>query len=496
MKQIFFYNSCRTVFVGLSMFLSFQHLEAQNNSISINWNKTIIISKTTPTLQLVENPMVRNSSPIHKPTFNALKNLGADYVRYVPWFPYPKMAVAELKPPTSDKTYWDFTYLDSTMQAFMEATKGHSVIINFSTTPAWMWKTDSVVKYPEDPYKTCWNYNQGTELRDPTMKEVSGYFARLVSWYTKGGFTDELGKFHKSGHYYKIPYWEVLNEPDFEHNISPQLYTKMYDAIVMAIKKVSPETKFVGLALAYSNNPEWFEYFLNPANHKKGVPLDGISYHFYGVKDISDQPLDIYQYSFFNQADGFLNKVRYIESIRERLSTHTFTTIDEIGNILSRDGDKPIPRAYWNLSGAMYAYIYLELSKIGIDAAGESQLVGYPTQFPSVSMMNWENGKPNARYWILKLLKENFGLGDKLVNTNVHAPGVVAQGFETKDGKKLLLINKLDNEVELDLPAETKGASINYVDMTTGDNPPAKEQLAGNKIKLNPFSVAVIKFNN
>ena len=77
---------------------------------------------------------------IHESTFKALKELGADYVRYVPWFPYPKMAVAELKQPTKDKTFWDFTLLDSTMQAIMEATKGHSVVINFSTTPAWIKK--------------------------------------------------------------------------------------------------------------------------------------------------------------------------------------------------------------------------------------------------------------------------------------------------------------------------------------------------------------------
>jgi len=494
-KKIIF-STTRIVMICTIAFLFNSKIYAQNkaDNVIINWDRIISISKTTPTLQLVENPMVRNGSSIHKQTFNALKELGADYVRYVPWFPYPKMAVAELKQPASDKTFWDFTYLDSTMQAFMEATKGHSVIINFSTTPAWMWKTDSVVTYPDDPYQTCWNYNQGTQLRDITMKEVSGYFARLFSWYTKGGFTDELGKFHKSGHYYKIPYWEVLNE--MEHNISPQLYTKMYDAIVMAIKKVSPETKFVGLALAYSNNPEYFEYFLNPANHKKGVPLEGISYHFYGEKDDSEQPLDIYQYSFFNQADGFVNKVRYIESIRKRLAPHTFTTIDEIGNILSRDGDKPIPQAYWNLSGAMYAYIYLELSKIGIDAAGESQLVGYPTQYPSVSMMNWENGKPNARYWVLKLLKDSFEPGDELVNTQSGTSAVVAQGFITNNGKKLLLINKGDEGVQLELPAESKGAWIRFVDITTGDNPPSKEQLSGNTIKLNPFSVAVIKFKD
>src|SRR5665647_2195560 len=168
------------IFIIILSFNSSTYSQGRVNSISIDWNKTTLISKTTPTLQLVENPMVRNSSPIHNQTFNALKELGANYVRYVPWFPYPKMAVAELKSPTSNKTYWDFTYLDSTMQAFMEATKVHPVIINFSTTPAWMWKTDSVVTYPDDPYQTCWNYNQGTQLRDITMKEVSGYFARLV----------------------------------------------------------------------------------------------------------------------------------------------------------------------------------------------------------------------------------------------------------------------------------------------------------------------------
>ena len=73
-------------------------------AMHIAWNKNTHISRTIPTLQLVENPMVRPSSPIHKQTFAALKELGADYIRYVPWFPYPKMAVAELKAPTKVAT--------------------------------------------------------------------------------------------------------------------------------------------------------------------------------------------------------------------------------------------------------------------------------------------------------------------------------------------------------------------------------------------------------
>jgi len=496
MKKKIILNSIRIVMI-CALVLSLGLKMSAQNTVTVDWNTQVMVSKTTPTLQLVENPMVRPGSSIHVATFKALKELGADYVRYVPWFPYPKMAVAELDPPTKDKTSWNFTYLDSTMKVFMGAQEGHSVVINFSTTPAWMWKTDSVVTYPEDAYKTCWSYNQGTQLRDTTMKEVSAYFARLLSWYVKGGFTDELGKFHKSGHFYKIPYWEVLNEPDLEHRVSPKLYTKMYDAIVLEMKKVSPDTKFVGLSLAQTSNPEYFEYFLNLKNHKPGIVLEGISYHHYSSPSLEGQPLDFYQYTFFEKADAFLDRVRYIENIRKRLAPKTFTMINELGVILrSPEVSGPIADNYWNLAGAMYAHIFLELTKIGIDVVGESQLVGYPTQFPDVSMMNWDNGKPNARFWVLKLLKDNFGPGDKLVGTTINAPSVTAQGFVTKEGKKILLINKKNEEVKLQLNAEAKNATISYVDISTRENPPVNVNLVGNTIQLKPFSVAVVKLKN
>lgn len=39
---------------------------------------------------------------MHDAIFSALANLSADLVRFVPWFPYPKLAVAELDPPTGN----------------------------------------------------------------------------------------------------------------------------------------------------------------------------------------------------------------------------------------------------------------------------------------------------------------------------------------------------------------------------------------------------------
>src|SRR5438105_10645209 len=162
-------------------------------TLDIAWDKSLMVSQSVPTLQVVVNPPLRRGSSIHDQSFNALKNLGADYVRFVPWFPYPRLGVAELEPPADKKTFWDFSLIDSITIDFLNATKGHPVILNFSTIPSWMFKIEKPVSYPHDPDEVTWDYTQGTELRDNTMKELANYFARLYGWYTKGGFTDEFG---------------------------------------------------------------------------------------------------------------------------------------------------------------------------------------------------------------------------------------------------------------------------------------------------------------
>src|SRR5215475_8392717 len=136
------------------------------SSVNVQWDKVIRISQTTATLQVVVNPPLRRGTPVHDNAFQALHDLGADYVRYVPWLPYPKLGVAELEAPKDGKTAWDFTFIDPMTIDFLEATKGHSTILNFSTIPQWMYTTDKPVSYPADATQVTWNYEQGTELRD------------------------------------------------------------------------------------------------------------------------------------------------------------------------------------------------------------------------------------------------------------------------------------------------------------------------------------------
>lgn len=478
-------------------------MPAPVTKVTVDWSKTVP-SRSSSTLQVVVNPMLLRGSPMHDGSLQALHNLGADFVRYVPWLPYPRQAVAELAPPGAGETSWDFSHIDPTFEDFMKATEGHTVVINFSTIPAWMFKTEKPVTYPSDPNQVFWDYTQGTDLRDPSMKEAAGYFARLIGWYTQGGFTDELGKRHDSGYHYKIAYWEILNEIEFEHHWTPEAYTRFYDTVTAAMLKVDPSLKFMALALAQpSKHPEFFQYFLNPAHHRKGAPMEFITYHFYATPTAAEN-LDDWQYTFWNQEEGFLNTVRYVETIRKQFAPNVKTDLDELGVILPEDGKeiassgkyvaKDEPKKYWNLAGAMYADLYAQCARMGIEVIGESQLIGYKSQFPSVSMMNYKTSEPNARYWVLKLLLENFGPGDKLAATEPPGEDSAAYGFDTPHGRKLLVINKRDREQQLHLPENAAGASVTYVAPSTGDGKPQMATVSGTSITLEPFEVAVISY--
>ena len=481
-----------------------QHPTDTAVKITVNWTAERNPLKTTPTLQVVVNPLLRRGAPIHDAAFANLERLGADYVRFVPWHPYPRLAVAELEPPTKDKTSWDFSLIDPLTIDFLNATEGHDRILNFSTIPAWMYHAKTPVTVPTDPDRVYWDYTQGKQLRDLTCRELAGYYSRLIRWYTQGGFTDELGVRHESGYHYKIPYWEVFNEIDVEHQPTPEQYTASYDAIVGELHQIDPAMKFVGLALAFpERNPEMMEYFLDHRNHKSGIPLDMISYHFY-ASPTKEQTPDNWQYSFFDQADGFLTAVRYIETIRKRLSPRTGTDADELGIISADDLSqndpghvtKPIAPAYWNLAGSLYAYLFIGLARQQVDIIGESQLVGYPTQFPSVSMMDWEDNRPNARFWVLKLIRDSFHPGDTLVETALAGSGaeaLEAQAFITAAGRRLLLVNKRDRAVDVALPDAGKAAALT-VDAGSGGGPARVASVAGATVRLEAFAVTVVSW--
>lgn len=469
----------------------------QADTLKIKWDASAKEMKTIPTLQVVVNAKLRRDSPIHDQAFEALRKLECDYVRFCPWFPYPKLGVAELDSPKDGKSSWDFSLMDPLVEDFMKATNGHPVVMAFSTTPQWMWKSDWYTGYPANPNLEEWGYNIGTELKDPTGKQIGEYYKRLFQWYTKGGFTDEFGKKFTSSKRYDFKYWEVLNEPEVEHFINPTLYNTIYDATVSEIRKIDTHVKFVGASLMRIKEitPDFMETFLDPKKHKPGIPIDYVSYHAY-VWINQSRGVDAEQYTAFEQAKQFIEQFYFIDAIRKRLSPTTKTMINEVGTIRIDDphnSHSEIEPWYWSLSAATYAYLFGEMADMGVETVGMSQLVGYQYQFASVSMVDWNSGQPNQRYWVLRLLKDKFLTGDKMITW---ARGVdtqtdlYARAFVSKEGKrKILLVNMRNKKLEIVIP-DADGSTMEFVDETSLSI--QKNGLHAPNVALNRFAVAVI----
>lgn len=491
--------------------------------VVIDWSKVVAVSKTTPTITACPfRPLpgaVPSTASLQSAEFSVLRDLGGDYVRW--HLINPARHIAEIYPPTQEKTSWDFSRLDADVIPFLEAMKGHKSILNLTGIPYWMFNTGRPIPHsdiPDDP-QLRGKYWEGTrELVDPTGKALGDYYARIASWYTQGGFTDENGSYHPSGHHYELPWWGVLNEVDTEFGgMTPEQYTSRYDAIVSAVHAVSPKTRFVGLSLGLpSLKPEFFEYFLNPKNHRPGIPLDMVAYHFYSgafaLGGASEkETVAEWQYTFFDQAAAFLGTVRYIESIRKRLSPTTRVSAEELGALLATDvvaaehpeKAQPIPALYWNLNGALFGYLYVELTRMGIDVATASGIYDRGNG-PSISFVDPQTAAIHAPIRVLQLIKNNFQPGDRLVSTlnsndelgnsfsELSSSDLMLQAFETTQGRKLLVINKRLHETDVDLTGTGEIKHIALVDDESKDGPARGAKPNGSTLRLGPFAVAVV----
>jgi len=159
-------------------------------------------------------------------------------------------------------------------------------------------------------------------------------------------------------------------------------YTKRYDAIVR-IHRVSPDTNLWNCFGRPQRSSEYFEYFLNPANHKPGIPLDFISYH--SMRNHTSQTIADWQYTFFDQADGFLNTFITLRTFESAFTADEdrYRQLELFFLPTTTGGQNPPPAAYWNLAGSLYAYLFIELSQLQIDVIGESQLIGILHSFPA-----------------------------------------------------------------------------------------------------------------
>jgi len=261
-----------------------------------------------------------------------------------------------------------------------------------------------------------------------------------------------------------------LNEGS--HGLSKELYTQIYDAIVSKIRAINPQQEFMGLALGSHNDFDRYKYFLNQANHRPtDTPIHYISFHQYALPSLRDNSS---LWNFFDPVNDFIKEVDQIVKIRDALNPKVQLDCDEFGSILPGDpnGDPNILPEYWVGTGNMYAYAVAKLSLAGLSVLGQSQLMGYPSQYPSVSLVDWNTGKPNPRLLCQNLVNSFIKKGD-LVKELSYKDNIYQFGIWPANGDKyrVLVLNEL-NKVSTKFSVEgVSRGTLYYIDLTTGTEP-------------------------
>ncbi len=139
----------------------------------------------------------------------------------------------------------------------------------------------------------------------------------IIAHYTEGW---------ANGFFYNIEYWEIWNEPDLDPDDSTNKrtwggteaeFTELYIIASEHLKARFPNLKIGGPALAW--NEDWLERFFEriEKTHGKKVPLDFLSWHWYGTepRQMSEKGTRIYDIARRFGYEGFesiLNEWNYV----------------------------------------------------------------------------------------------------------------------------------------------------------------------------------------
>ena len=136
---------------------------------TVDWTQATMTVTTAATVEVDVMPHLSRTAEggSFPGYYSALSNLGARYVRFSPWFAYPRVVVAELERADCDGrgSSWNTTHLDAIVSDFMQAVcgpdaadgkcaNGLSVVPQLSTMPAWMYQPDGRTRrMPSDPWR-------------------------------------------------------------------------------------------------------------------------------------------------------------------------------------------------------------------------------------------------------------------------------------------------------------------------------------------------------
>lgn len=401
--------------------------------------------------------------PFYEKAYSLLKGLKPKYFRshnnynddYLDSTGKDDFQIVEPYPPEHEAYKWDFSQLDKKVLDELENCDRETFVFNLRTCPPWMLdKSKAAPLFP----------NTSGVVIDKTYQQLADFCARIVGWYNKGGFTDEKGIFHKSGHFLNIRYWEILNEQDEGESAiyirSGREYAKAYDAIVRAIKKIEPGVYCGGPAQSCvpteKHDLTYVKEFLENVEER----VDFVAIHYYsdqsglltpeGVKrsnlDLTDKSYEKhYMESIDDISNYFLKTVELVKKYGD-----IPIRISETNVCLGNKFDHPLSMGEFSQGSfgtAWFGYLFKAASMTGINVLQQFQFycpVNRSQHLKNyMSMVNNTNGEPHLTYWMIKALSEFFSAGGVVVENSFSGDiEVLAVKYSELNKMVLLVINK------------------------------------------------------
>jgi hypothetical protein len=327
-----------------------------------------------------------------------LNSLGSQHIRIqgisqaVPWKANSNPQVA------SD---WNFTMLDAIVQPVLSV-GDHSPEFQIAVAPAFPGLVDS------SGHLIVNAANLGT---------MPSYFANLVRYYNKGGFTWG-GQTFKSPGSYPITWWGIFNEYNI-NGLTVSEYVQLYDAVVPAMLAVDPTIKFSALELSdydyqigdpRNNLPT---FVASPASGGVNAQVDVASTHFYSSCNQKDTDVVL-----FSTIPGFVSDVQYFRQqlasrpdlanvpvwVTENNLNADYSAANGMSNCNPGQMFVPDTRGTTAFFAAWRPYVFSQLGKAGSQALCHWDY-GADTQYSEV---DYTTGSKYLSYWVDFTLSEMF----------------------------------------------------------------------------------------
>lgn len=517
--------------------------------VTVDWaappSRSGVVTAATVEVDIMPQLARASGDPVFPGYLAALAAMGNAHVRFAPWYPYPRAAVLELEPANCSAggrgTSFNSTVLDAVLADFMtavcgpraavgECLGGRSVVPQLSTMPVWLFKPDGKDRTPpSDPWQYVEGdmefYRTGQPLVDPTCAAMAQYAARYVAHYTAGGHTDECGVYHASGLHYNWPLLSVLNENEYK-----VVYTSCWDEWKKALAVVNPAMQLVGPEFATdptmnSTSRDFVSMtsFLNASSHADGKSPDFVSVHVALIGSDRDNFTDFFD-GLDTWVDGFLAP---FDAVRASIAPKAQIIVNEFIPFLGGYSWCTIPpnappgtacpwdsnhshavrmaqtTLGWAAAAASFAHAFGRFSELGLFIAGADQLIGgpFPNNEPAVASLDWDTGKPNAKFWAVQMLAQGVGTAPRdlypTVVSGAPPPPVYGLGMQFADGRRVVLVvskSMLPCDVVVAGAGEnTTAVVLDAAGDTPGFTPPSTHAVgAAGQIALGPFGIALV----